>query len=328
MEAAATCFFHLDKALKAGGNFLAAPCRPRSNPYFKTSLRRNMQMTPPELVQKNLTQKRQPAQLAGQLDPKLFAYTVAASAACAGMIAACPSVEAEVIATPASIPVLVNGGLVQFDINRDGVADFGLSWRSGVVPPHHKTCGSSCPPATSYRLKVVPAQPANEVWQTFQIPFGGSSYCAAALGAGRRVGPNSPFSPGDKAMFAHYAFFGGIYTSCPWLGPHPPDPYLGVKFLDASNRLHYGWVRFKIDSAGVTVTGYAFETLPNVPINTGVTHGPLGDAQLNPEGFELNDHVPASLGMLALGAPGLAAWRKEKKELQHRPGQGILLSAR
>jgi hypothetical protein len=59
--------------------------------------------------------------------------------------------------------------------------------------------------------------------------------------------------------------------------------------------------------------GYAYETIPNKPIIAGATHGPDYDAQPASESIETHTPAPATLGMLALGAPGLSIWRREEE---------------
>jgi hypothetical protein len=146
--------------------------------------------------------------------------------------------------------------------------------------------------------------------------FGGTSfYCAAALAPGRRVGPAAKFTPGDKGLFWYYQFFGGNDSACQFREFVGHGPYLGVEFLDTSGNLHYGWVRVSIGGGSVTIVGYAYETTPNMGINTGVTHGPVGDAQMMEPIMLDPGSAPASLGMLALGAPGLVAWRRSEEEL-------------
>jgi hypothetical protein len=51
-------------------------------------------------------------------------------------------------------------------------------------------------------------------------------------------------------------------------------------------------------SLTATLTGYAYETIANKPIVTGKTHGK-----------DVVTVQPASLGHLAQGSAGLAAWR-------------------
>jgi hypothetical protein len=278
-------------------------------------------MTQQQSVRKNkeIRQKREPSRLTGKLDASLLTYAIAAAAAGVGMVT--PQVaEAEVVATAANITVPNSGELIQIDINRDGQMDFGLSWAAVVVPgQHRKTCSMNCPPPVSSMLRVEPTEAANEVWQTGSKAgvVGASIYCAAALGAGRRVGPAAAFAPGNKAMFWYYGNFATNESACPWRGTHPPKPYLGVKFLDTSGNVHYGWVRISRGAGGVTITGYAYETTPNRSIDTGVTHGASGEVSVN-EPVDLGapgSSAPASLGMLALGAPGLVAWRRWEEEL-------------
>jgi hypothetical protein len=268
---------------------------------------------------KEVRQKREPARLTGKLDARLFTYAIAATAAGVGMMATTQA-EAEVVAHPANISVPYNGGLVQFDINGDGQMDFGLSWGSDKGPKHRvrrQTCSTDCLPGFSSDMKVIPAQAANEIWQTGRkagFAGEGSVYCAAALGPGRRVGPSAAFKgPGTRAMYWLYESpISGGNTACPWNSESPR--YLGVKFVDTNGNLHYGWVRVSI-SGGVTISGYAYETTPNKIITTGVTNGAADDARvMEPVGIFSPGSVPASLGMLAVGAPALVAWRRSEEE--------------
>jgi len=69
--------------------------------------------------------------------------------------------------------------------------------------------------------------------------------------------------------------------------------YLGLKFV-LDGKVHYGWARVSLTVKNnwfdtETLTGYAFETIPNKPIIIGKTHGP--DVIVR----------PATLGDLAAG---------------------------
>ena len=59
-----------------------------------------------------------------------------------------------------------------------------------------------------------------------------------------------------------------------------------------------------------TVTGYAYETVPGKAIIAGATNGA---SEAEPTA-SLNTPAPeaATLGMLAVGAPGLSIWRREE----------------
>jgi hypothetical protein len=62
-----------------------------------------------------------------------------------------------------------------------------------------------------------------------------------------------------------------------------------------------------------TLTGYAYETIPNRAIIAGKTKGP-DDASV--EESNTASTVPApepsTLGVLSLGSPGLSIWRREE----------------
>lgn len=55
------------------------------------------------------------------------------------------------------------------------------------------------------------------------------------------------------------------------------------------------------------LSGYAYNTQPNEPILAGQTSAGNLIGELPPQ--------PATLGLLALGAPGLDIWRPRKREL-------------
>jgi hypothetical protein len=69
---------------------------------------------------------------------------------------------------------------------------------------------------------------------------------------------------------------------------------LGVKFK-IKGKIHYGWARLSVQvqfplTITATLTGYAYETIPNKAIIAGKTKGPEDSAE-----------QPATLGRLALG---------------------------
>jgi len=62
-----------------------------------------------------------------------------------------------------------------------------------------------------------------------------------------------------------------------------------------------------------TLTGYAYETIPNKPTIAGKTHGP--DDEQQPASVSLAAPKPelATLGLLASGSPALLVWRREDR---------------
>jgi len=107
----------------------------------------------------------------------------------------------------------------------------------------------------------------------------------------------------------HTSFFG------PWAngGKGVKNRYLGLKFF-VKGKVHYGWARLNVVARGGiagTLTGYAYETIPGKAIIAGATKGPDDDAQPIAATHTPPAPKPATLGVLALGAPGLSIWRRE-----------------
>ena len=261
------------------------------------------------------SKKRSRSPLSAGLEKNLSSYALAAGSAGVALLACVQAADAKVVVTKVNIPVPDNGVPVQFDINGDGQMDFGLS---AFLDGGCTSTLARSKPATARQplgcgpfddqLRVIPAQAANEVWQ------GGSSYgfkCAANLGRGVRIDRLRPFAAGVMVMYGDEGSSEGNQF-CPWRGGTPAKPYLGVKFLDKEGALHYGWVRVTNNFVFATITGYAYETIPNKPILAGAINETGDEASLlEPSNLPSKDVQPASLGYLALGAVGLSAWRRE-----------------
>jgi hypothetical protein len=239
---------------------------------------------------------------------KLSPCALAATAAGAGLLALAQSAQAKIVYTPTNVTITNSG--VGLDLNHDGVSDFLLSYYC---------CGYV------RFLKVVPHQSSNEIVDhaspnhpNRNLP-GKTHICAAALTKGVRVGPKSPFHQDPVKGLYMFIQTGNISTSTsfgPWLGLNG-QRYLGLKFV-VNGETHYGWARVNV-GRGYTLTGYAYETIPNKPIITGATKGPDETNLQEPEvALTTPARQPPSLGMLALGAPGLSIWRREEATtLQH-----------
>ena len=91
--------------------------------------------------------------------------------------------------------------------------------------------------------------------------------------------------------------------------------YLGLAFK-IHGKNHFGWARLKVqlgDTITATLTGYAYETVPGRPIKAAHTKGPDVPGVDTPTALLTGPHSPvASLGVLALGAPALSIWRRER----------------
>jgi hypothetical protein len=262
--------------------------------------------------------KRNPAPLAPGLDRNLFSYALAASSAGVALLACAQPAEATVVATKVNIAVPANSGLIQFDINGDGVMDFGLAVTSYIDCPtsaRRYNGGAKVRPnllcASIGRVTVDAVQPADQtvvegVWR--------GGHCAAAMGKGVPVGSSRNFQHSDLAMGFFSGISAAVNTYCNFVGSHPKH-YLGVKFRDTSGDMHYGWVRVVVqqfrDQFSATITGYAYETEPDQPIITGAISGSDQADAAKPAEMLPQVQEAATLGRLAQGAAGLMAWRRD-----------------
>jgi hypothetical protein len=244
---------------------------------------------------KTSAKRTNPACLKPQLDKKLLAYAMAASAAGVGVLATAKPAEAHIVATPANISIPENGGIIEFDVNGDGIPDFGLS--------AHIYEFAGAPPMGNFTswLRVVPAQAGNAVWGVSSE----KDQCAAAVRGGASVNDVRPFKPEALVMLeAAGSYTHGRKSYCPWRNENPP--YLGLKFL-IDGEVHYGWARVNAALRNTTLTGYAYETIADKPIAAGATdssNDDLSSSQNNDENADATAAVNpnAGLGGMARGA--------------------------
>jgi hypothetical protein len=247
------------------------------------------------------TGPRKTADLSDSIQQQLNMYAFAAGAAGLGMLAVAQPVAAKIVYTPAHIAIWLDG--TSIDLNHDGIVDFKL----------YEGYGESSN-GGMWGLGVQ-AQSSNAVVGYYH---GHRLAYASALRPGARVGKARAFFPRNGTMaavrdfdYSHRSTFKG-----PWAngGKGVKNRYLGLKFF-VKGKVHYGWARLNVViSNGAplgTLTGYAYETIPGKAIIAGATKGPDDDAQPIAATHPSPTPKPATLGMLALGAPGLSIWRRE-----------------
>lgn len=123
---------------------------------------------------------------------------------------------------------------------------------------------------------------------------------AAALPGSQMIGPGLSWYGSAKLA--------GVYPNQAPAGPwaNVTNRFLGLRFLINSN-VHYGWVRMDVLAdpqtltIAATVKDWAYESVPGRPIHTSETG-------VIPE--------PGTLSLLALGAAGLALWRRRKERTE------------
>jgi hypothetical protein len=247
---------------------------------------------------KRSSEPRKTTALSKSVHQQLNMYTMAAGAAGVGLLALAQQVEAKIVYTPAH-HVIGPDSRYLLDLNHDGMTDFTIA--------NSYNCPDTC-------VSIVVAKPANGT-HGVEGPLStrGHASWAYALKAGAIIGPKRPFSA-SRLEFA-------ISGSCHPAGSHWCNlkRYLGLSFK-IHGKTHYGWARISMESARgrikALLVGYAYETIPNKPIITGITKG----ADEIVEGLDATLTVPTpqppSLGLLAMGSRGLSIWRRKESALE------------
>jgi hypothetical protein len=235
-------------------------------------------------------------------------YALAASAAGVSVLAMAQPGQAEIIYTPANV-LIGNNQEYGLDVNNDGIVDFTI-----------KAFGKYFPPVTYVSSLFVKHPPAgNRV--AAHLAFGGYrpggvNHFAYALSSGIPISKQARHFSAGRVMMTYFcacdagSFFAGSWLSHRSGGGLGPR-YLGLKFK-ISGQVHYGWAR--VD--GRTLTGYAYETIPDQGINAGQeqeTEQKVG--QPVPAARTQPAQKPATLGALARGSRGLAMRRRRQAAL-------------
>jgi hypothetical protein len=128
---------------------------------------------------------------------------------------------------------------------------------------------------------------------------------ADALPGGAEIGPGAKFRNLNR-RFAQMAFNHSV-TYGQW--GNVQHRFLGLRFI-VDGKTYYGWAEFSVKFGApghhwwviARPEGYAYESTPDTPIFAG-QRGSAGKARTL---------EPATLGRLALGAPGITLWRRKK----------------
>ena len=211
--------------------------------------------------------------MSASVQKRLNMYAIAAASAGVGVLTLSQPAEAKVVYTKTH-HVIARNGRYKIDLNHDKLPDFTLA--------NTYSCN------TDFCVDVLSALASRGNGVEGQKGFLGIPY-AFALEAGSRIGPGQPFS--GMLMASSDSGQGTIGR---WL--NVTNGYLGLRFA-IKGRTHYGWARLTVKVLGgalikATLTGYAYETIPNKAIIAGKTHGP--DVVVE----------PATLGHRAQGASG------------------------
>jgi hypothetical protein len=233
-------------------------------------------------------------------------YGLAAGAAGVSVLALAQPSEARIVYTHVRKVIWPNSHF-DLDLNHDGINDFSI-----------RNVYKSKTPS----LYVVPGpQGVNAVEGTWTY-HSGRRRLAFALHPGNRIGPAKNFSGEIMARLSYDGPNRGYWWSHGETSGNPKPHYLGLKF-QVKGKSHFGWARLIItvgvDGMVATLTSYAYETIANKPIKAGQKKETTDDLTTYEDpgrGASLTGPIPdtprtTSLGVLALGAQGLPAWRRK-----------------
>jgi hypothetical protein len=241
---------------------------------------------------------------------RLLAYAAAAGAVCSTQAAA------EVVYTPAHGSLF--NGTYFLDLNHDGINDFAFLANGFVSSRSTDNCVRVQPLVTGNRIL---AARTNFVFSRYALcQTTGLQPAPVPLEAGAVIGPGAPFLKSASVLGGTGT--SGLYNRSfgRWLGAG--YRYLGLVF-EIKGKEHFGWARLNLTSPGLgsdnsasasnkrcesgalclAIGGYAYETIPGKPIVAGYTGLSTQPAQ-----------NPPTLGVLALGTPGLDLWRREEEQ--------------
>jgi hypothetical protein len=233
----------------------------------------------------------QPAKLSGSTNRRLNMYALAGTAAGVGALALAQVAEAKIVYTPTHKVIGLNGSY-NLDLNHDGISDFTILERAFY--------------STVYNINFLSVKPlgSNGV-------AGQQRHYAEALKRGVRIGSNLGFYQRPTEM-CDVRTGGREGSFGPWV--NVTNRYLGLKFT-IKGKTHYGWARLTVKTKdgdlniNAILTGYAYETIPNHSLRAGEIADGANDPTPNPAS-DISE--PATLGLLALGWPGLSIWRREE----------------
>ncbi len=248
-------------------------------------------MTDPRTFKSHQSETSQPE----ALEKRLATYVLVAGA---GLLAA-PAAQAGVVYTPTNVTI---GPGATYYLNIDGVGGEELRFLNvfnhGVS---HVTYGPSYSNwLTSYRGGVAVQGNAASV-------LGAPHNLALRLPASTVIGPVSPVGTWRSGAVQDMAGAQqGDWGSGSWGYWNNASGYLAFRF-DIGGNTHYGWARLSVSRDGqmqhtALLTGYAYESVTGQSIHAGDEGGVI------PE--------PSTLGLLAGGILGLAAWRRRKQKLE------------
>ncbi len=248
----------------------------------------------------------------------LNAYVLSASAAGVAILASSVFAEAEAVCVPLNNVVLLGSGTYQLFLSGEDVPAFNVAQTYSVSS--HQTFGFW------NRGFFTP----NSVGASVVVSSNGFP---ADLSSRAVVGPGGEFGKGNSyGLLFTYGPSGGGTRNHHKGNFGAKVNYVGFKFMQAE-QMHFGWARMRMTITSrrhskytsIRIDSYGFETTPNKPIEIGANckkgddptahifpgEGGAGKPSSGPDVVTTWSTARPSLGVLALGAQGVALWRQK-----------------
>jgi hypothetical protein len=246
------------------------------------------------------------ANLPASIQQQLTMYAIAAGAAAGGLLALSQPCEAKIVHR-------------RLNVTLQGIESYYFNpANQGVAPFHFSASFINRTNTWWNRLFLTPTTSAAG-------PLLAKNKFISELQAGATIGKSGTFARGASygLLFTYGPYGGGTFKHHRGNFAFGQTDYLGFKF-NIGGKEHFGWVRMKVSirrfpGKKITVTvlhDYGYETIPGKSIKAGQTQSTADDFPYQDLGASLTTPVPetqppATLGLLALGAPGLSIWRRE-----------------
>ena len=214
------------------------------------------------------------------IEKRLHTYAIAAGAAGVGLLALAAPANADIIYTKTNVTIGPNGS-IGLDLNRDSVPDFAI------------TAGTAR--FSSYTIFHLAARANGN-----NLVAGKSTSLLVRYRGGQQIGSKLIDAVSSGLLITGSGTPGGGSSQLRGAWLFGATGYLGLDLVQADGN-HFGWARVTTAFLGgvsydTTVSGFAYNTVPNQPIFAGQTPIP----------------EPGTLGFLAVGAAALALWRRKK----------------
>lgn len=224
---------------------------------------------------------------------KLVGYAAAAGATLA--MGAPAAQAAPIVVDPVDIVLQGPFSGTPIDMNNDSLNDFYF-----YVSTNGPTFSQG-----SYAYQVGYPYPGARIAGELQNVYYATGSAAFTYPFARNTGFGAIVSTAlftTSAFMLGYAGYYGTAAGGPLGNFAGNRGFLGVSFLDAALAQHFGWIDISASSDlhQLTIHRWAYERDPDTPIETPQTPVPES----------------GSLALLAMGAAGLAAWRRSKSTRQ------------